>query len=206
VEIVAEAKSKIVTESLPLTLDRTLASLSLARPLFSPNGDGRLDKLDVGFDLTRAASVRIRVFSGDRSVARLFWGELQPGHRVFSWDGRKSRGRVLDGHYDVSVEATTDLGTRTLTQRFAADSTPPRIAVESVTPKRHSTKVTFSLSEPAKLKVWLGSHAFAVERPAGKGRFWQRVRASRARIVAWDAAGNATATTASTTARKLASR
>jgi flagellar hook assembly protein FlgD len=202
-EVVAQARSKTVTASVPLTLDRTLGALSLARPLFSPNGDGRLDTLDLGFDLTRVASVLIRVLSGDRSVARVFSGELQPGHQVFSWDGHKSRGRVLDGRYDVSVEATTDLGTQTLTGSLVADSTPPRLAVESVTPKRHSTKVTFSLSEPAKLKVWLGSHAFAVERRAGEGRFWQRVRASRVRIVAWDAAGNATASTAT---KKLASR
>jgi hypothetical protein len=79
-----------------------------------------------------------RVLAGDRSVARIFSGARQPGHQVFSWDGHKSRGIVRDGPYTVSVDATTDLGTRTETQEFAADSTPPRVVVESVTPKRHS--------------------------------------------------------------------
>jgi flagellar hook assembly protein FlgD len=202
VEVIAQAGSKTVTRYAPLTLDRTLGALSLARPLFSPNGDGRLDTLDLGFDLTRPATVRVRVLAGDRSVARIFSGALQPGHQVFSWDGHKSRGIVRDGPYTLSVEATTDLGMRTQTQEFAADSTPPRVVVESVTPKRHSTKVTFSLSEPAKLKLWLGPHAFAAERPAGKEAFWQRVRASRVRIAAWDAAGNASAATG----RRLAGR
>jgi flagellar hook assembly protein FlgD len=192
--VTAQAGGKTASREGEVVLDRTLGGLALDTGVLSPNGDGRLDALGAGFELTRPASVRVRILAGKRSVALAYAGDLQPGHQAVSWAGRKSRGRVRDGAYTISVEATTDLGTRSLLGSFTVDATAPKVDVTSVSPRAGSTKVRFRLSEAAQLRIKLGRRTYTVDRPAGAGSFWQRARANRIRIVARDAAGNASST------------
>jgi hypothetical protein len=190
----AQSSSQVVYRSAEVVIDGSLSALSLSRPALSPNGDGRLDSLGVAFDLARAASVRVRILKGEKSITRVFLGALTGGTRqVLTWNGRKRTGRVRDGSYVAVVEATTELGTRELRQPFTIDSTSPRVAISTARTRRGATKVVFTLSEPARLKIWYDRSSFGVDRPGGTVGFWQRLAPKRVRIVAWDAAGNVSA-------------
>ncbi len=191
--VTAHGAKKDVAKSLAVVVDRSLGGLALSGPAISPNGDGRLDSVEIGFDLVRPAEVRVRLLDAEgRSVARLFAGALPGGGRqTLSWDGHKRGGRVRDGLYAVEVETTTELGTRRLVQALAVDTKPPEVNVLSVRSRGGATKLLFDLSEPAHLKVWYGKSAFEIDRPQGKVGFWQRIVPRWVRLVAWDAAGNA---------------
>jgi len=64
------------------------------------------------------------------------------------------------------------------------------VAISAARTRRGATKVVFTLTEPARLKVWYDRASFSVDRPGGTAGFWQRLAPKRVRIVAWDAAGN----------------
>jgi hypothetical protein len=100
---------------------------------------------------------------------------------------------VRDGEYTISVEAVGALGRRGLVRSVRVDTTPPGLELTSVTGGARSTKLRFRLSEPARIKVWLGTTTFSLEREAGDGVFWQRVKPARVRVVGWDRAGNRSA-------------
>jgi hypothetical protein len=91
----------------------------------------------------------------------------------------------------VVVEATTELGTRTLVQPFSIDTAPPQVGLVTARTRGSATKILFTLNEPAKVKVWYDRTPFVIERLPGTAGFWQRLAPRRVRIVAWDAAGNA---------------
>ena len=191
VTVLARSTRKEVTKTAALVIDRSVGGLALGTPAFSPNGDGRLDALEISFDLARAAQVRVRILGEKGSIARVFAGELAGGARqVLSWNGVKRSRPVRDGAYEVSVEVTTELGTRTLRHVFAVDTTPPRVELVAARTRSGATKLVFELDEPARVKVWYDGAAFAVDRPAGTVGFWQRLDPRRIRLVAWDAAGN----------------
>ena len=68
------ATSAEVVQSLPLTVSRTLGLVSVAPSAFSPNGDGRLDRVAIGFALNAPATVTVKVLREGRWVA----SPLQP--------------------------------------------------------------------------------------------------------------------------------
>ena len=83
-----------VQKLIPLSVNRTLGLVSVAPPAFSPNGDGRKDRLTVSFALTAPADVRIRVEREGRWVASPLLASYLPGTQRFVWDGaRASRAR-----------------------------------------------------------------------------------------------------------------
>jgi len=192
VVVLARTKNEEVTEVVELVVDRSVGGLALSAPAFSPNGDGRLDALEIGFDLARPAQVRVRILGKKGSIARVFAGELPGGGRqVFAWNGTKRSRPARDGTYEVSVEVTTELGTRELRRAVSVDTTPPRVELLSVRTRAGATKLVFKLSEPAGVRVWYDRTAFTIDRPAGTVGFWQRLDPRRIRLVARDAAGNA---------------
>jgi hypothetical protein len=190
----ARADGRQVTRRGDVLVDRTLGALT-ASPAVSPNGDGRLDLLTVGFDLARDAQVAVRVLAGSRAVARVFAGTVAGGGRqTLTWNGRKRLGPARDGDYLIEVAATTSLGTRRLVAPFTIDRAGPRIRLVSArATARGATLVRFDLSEAARVKVWLDGVGATVQRGEGPGSYWRRGEASQVRMVAWDAAGNASA-------------
>jgi hypothetical protein len=191
VVVVARTTKGQVTKTAELVVDRTTGGLALSAPAFSPNGDGRLDSLEIGFDLARPAQVRVRILGKKGSIARVFAGELPGGGRqVLAWNGTRRSRPARDGAYEVSVEVTTELGTRELRQVFAVDTAPPRVELVAVRTRSGATKLVFRLDEPAGVKIWYDRAAFTVDRPAGTVGFWQRLDPRRIRLVARDAAGN----------------
>jgi N-acetylmuramoyl-L-alanine amidase len=173
--------------TISLTVTRTLGFGVAAPGVFSPNGDGRADRLAIRFRLAVPADIKVRVLRDGKWVATPFSGSLPAGPRGVAWDGSKRLGRLLDGSYTAVVEATESLGTSSLSLPFASDTRAPLVRF---LPGR---RVRVNVSEPATLVLRVAgiprtlrvSAAGNVVLPARPGQ--------RVRVVAWDAAGNASA-------------
>ena len=178
-----------VTDLLTVVVSRTLGKVGLAPAAFSPNADGRRDRLAVSFSLAAEADVRIRVLrSTGAYVTTLVNGRLPVGLQRLQWDGSKRLGRLLDGDYRAVVEATDALGTSRIDVPFASDTRKPVVRVLPGRPLR------VWVSEPAELTLRVDGrslkHAAAA---AGEVRIPWPGPAGRVRVVAWDAAGNVSA-------------
>ena len=110
-----------------LTIDRTLGRLTVTPSLFSPNGDGRRETVAVGFTLARAATVRLRVFAGTKTVATLLTGSATSGRA----HGRLERRRrtTADGALRVVAEATTSLGHAHAREALVRDTSRPACTI-----------------------------------------------------------------------------
>jgi hypothetical protein len=175
-----------VESFVPLSVSRLLGIVTATPSVFSPNGDGRRDRLDIGFDLTAPASVRIRIVRAGRWIATpLTSSPLQAGSQTLAWDGARTAGRLRDGAYEAVVEATAEIGTSSFAVPFGVDTTAPSIRVVSLRP------LLVQVSEPAVLRLTLDGVPIRreVKRPRVV-RIARRARLRRVRIVAWDAAGN----------------
>ena len=107
------AGASVETE-IPLAISRTLGTVSVAPAAFSPNGDGRLDRLTIDFTLANPADVRIRILRDDGAwVATPVVTESLPlGPQRFTWDGsRLGGGDIRDGSYEAVVDVTDAVGT-----------------------------------------------------------------------------------------------
>jgi hypothetical protein len=177
-----------VESVVPLTISRLLGRVSVAPAVFSPNGDGRRDTIEIGFDLAGPATVRVRVLREDRWVATPLVSSLPAGPQHVVWDGSRSDGQLRDGSYQAVVEASGEVGATSFAVPFASDTHPPRARIVSLRPLR------VEVSEPAVLHLRVNGVAARKElQRAGvvTVRWPEPVR--RARVVAWDAAGNASA-------------
>jgi hypothetical protein len=182
----ADGNGREVAAEATVLVSRTLASFSLPRALFSPNGDGRLDTLPIRFTLTAPADVRLRILTkDDKWVATPLLERLQPGVHVHAWDGSKRIGRLLDGEYRVEISVTDIIGTFTQKTSFVSDTRPPRLQLLSLRPLR------FRLDEPADVVVVVNGQRRVVRRTA-PGVFVVPSPAvlRTLRANAWDAAGN----------------
>jgi flagellar hook assembly protein FlgD len=188
--IEAESPGQEVSRTRALLVDRTLGHFELDPPAFSPNGDGRLDAVTLGFALTRAADVRVRIMAGAREVARVKSSSLDAGTASFVWDGRNASTPVVDGTYTAAVDATTALGTRRLRLPVTLDTVRPRVRVLSAVRRAGVARLRLSLTEAADLWVRFGDHTVKVRREAGTANVWYRTSVSWASVVAWDAAAN----------------
>jgi hypothetical protein len=174
-----------VENVVPLSVSRLLGLVSAGPSLVSPNGDGRRDRLTVSFGLSAAANVRVRMLRDGRWVATPLSGLLQAGPQTVTWDGTRSEGRLRDGSYEVVVEATNEVSAASYAVPFAVDTTPPAIRVVSVRPLR------LEVSEPAIVKLTVdGVPLRRRVRHAGRIQIRLQRPLRRARIVAWDEAGN----------------
>ena len=175
----------VVQKTIPLRIDRTLGLVTVKPAVFSPNGDGRKDRLTVSFQLAAPADVRVRIEREGRWVATPFAGPFALGAQRFVWSGARATGTVRDGEYRAVVEATTALGTAAYGVSFASDTTPPRVRV---LPGRG---IRVEVSEPAMLTLVVDGQPLRREvRKAGSVRIRWPGPAARVRVVAWDAAGN----------------
>ncbi len=134
IELLATATGgRQATATTQLAVSRTLGDVRAARLAFSPNADGRADRIAFSFELTGPAEVRLRILKQGKWVATPFKGPLEPGVRKVDWDGAKRVGRLLDGTYDAVVEATDAFATSTIAvpvqRRHAAAEDPDRAAL-----------------------------------------------------------------------------
>ena len=184
--LVAQSGSKQARAQVPLTVNRALGFVSASLPLFSPNGDGRLDSIRFGFQLAGSAAVRARVLRGGKWVANVFKGALPPGPQGVEWNGRKPRGRLRDGDYQVEVTASTALGPVSQRASFAVDTTPPALRLISLRPVR------VRVLEPVRLAIQLNGRWITIDRKRpGLVTLGRPPVVRKLRVVARDAAGNA---------------
>jgi len=172
----------------PLTVSRTLGEVSAAPDVFSPNGDGRRDRLELRFSLVAPADVRVRIVRDGAWVATPFLFSFLPGPQRLVWDGSRRYGTVRDGSYSAVVEASDPIGTISFAVPFVSDTTAPRIRVLPGRPLR------IEVSEPAILTLRVDGVPLRREvKRAGIVRILWPGPAARVRVVGWDAAGNASA-------------
>jgi hypothetical protein len=171
--------------STQIAVTRTLGSVHATRTAFSPNLDGRADRIAFSFELTAPAQVRLRILKDGKWVATPFTGPLETGSRKLEWDGTKRFGRLLDGGYEAVVEATDAVATATVALPFSADTRQPRVRILQRYPLR------LWLSEPAQVTLRFGARGLVYDaKAAGEVRVPKTPRLGIVRAVAWDAAGN----------------
>ena len=180
------AAGKQLQKTLPLTVSRTLGVVSAAPALFSPNGDGRNDSLEVTFSLTAPADVSVRIVREGRWVARPLFASYLAGQQRFVWDGSRAAGPLRDGAYSAIVEVTDAVvRTTSVSVSFTSDTTSPRVKILPEDPLR------VEVSEPALLTLRIDGAVRQREvKRAGIVRIPWSGRAARVRVVAQDAAGN----------------
>jgi N-acetylmuramoyl-L-alanine amidase/FlgD Ig-like domain len=174
-----------VASSVPVSVNRTLGSVSSTPKFLSPNGDGRADSLRVAFTLAADADVVVTVRSGATVTATIFAGRLPVGPRAVDWDGKIAGVPLPDGTYEAVVEATTLSGTAAQPARLVVDTTAPVLRLVSAF-KRLAT-----LSEAATVTTVVdGNIRTFVRRKAGLFRIPAPSSYRNARVAARDPAGN----------------
>jgi hypothetical protein len=157
----------------PIVVDRTLAAFAVSPPVYSPNGDRRLDLLAFTFVLAGPAHVKLAIAGRDV----VYEGDLVAGPQEFRWDGR-----LRDGRYAAVLQATGSFGTRAQTVRFAADTRKPVFRLLSRARRR------FSVDERVTVTGTVGG--VRVKAVVGPGRFSLAGGNGAIAVTAWDAAGN----------------
>ena len=179
------ASGASVQKIIPLSVNRTLGLVTATPLAFSPNGDGRRDRLTLSFALTAPADVRIRIEREGRWVASPLTASYPIGTQRFVWTGMRSAGLVRDGEYTAVVEASSVAGAISFGVPFAADSTAPQVRILP------GNGLRVSVSEPSVLTFVIDGQPLKreVDR-AGVVRIPWSGSPTRVRVVAWDAAGN----------------
>jgi hypothetical protein len=174
-----------VTASVDVVVSRVVSAFAAERAVFSPNADGRLDRIGFTFSLAEEAEVQLRVLRDGKWVATPHAAALGAGPQRLEWDGRKRIGRLRDGEYEAELTVATVVGSVSQRVGFSSDTTRPELRLVSLQPLR------LRLSEPAHVVLSIDGARHAVERRAA-GRFTVRAARppSRLRAVAWDPAGN----------------
>ena len=166
-------------------MTRTLGNVAATRLAFSPNADGRADQISFRFSLAAPAEVRVRITRNGKWVATPFSGSLEAGARKIDWDGVKRVGRLVDGTYEATVEATDSIATSTVALPFSADTRQPRLRIVQRSPLR------IWINEPAELTLRFGTRRLVYDATvAGIVRIPNAPRLGLVRAVAWDPAGN----------------
>jgi hypothetical protein len=145
----------------------------------SPNGDGVSDELTFGFELTRAASVRLEIAQAGKTLSAVYSATLDVGPQSVSW----APSGLKDGKYAAVLTATNDLGTVVHTILFRVDTVAPVLRALSFRSLR------FRVSEPATIRLVVNGKL--VTRSVKAGVFSYRApRVRTVRIAARDSAGN----------------
>ena len=109
---VSKNGSEAVFTTQPFELDTRYPEVTLnsSFTLFSPNGDGRKDELDVSVRTSNEKLWRAAVTNDkNKNVVRSFVWEGSA--RPFSWDGKDEAGNtVADGSYTITLSATDPAG------------------------------------------------------------------------------------------------
>ncbi len=123
------------------TLHAVLVTSDNPDTRFSPNGDGWKDGVTAQFDLSRPATVIMRVRGPSGEVHRIRRYYPSPGAKTLRWNGRAREGAgsrgAPEGSYTVSLEATpmspevaAQLGNAWVTRTVVSDLTPPSTSTQ----------------------------------------------------------------------------
>jgi N-acetylmuramoyl-L-alanine amidase len=170
---------------IPLSVSRTLGLVAVSPQAFSPNGDGRKDRLTLTFSLAAPAAVRVRVEREGRWVASPLTASLTPGSQRLVWDGARAAGLLRDGEYRAVVEAADGIGAISYGVPFVSDTVAPRVRILP------GKVLRVEVSEPAILTFVIDGRSLRkqVQTPGVVRILWSGTARS-VRVVAWDQAGN----------------
>jgi N-acetylmuramoyl-L-alanine amidase/CHU_C Type IX secretion signal domain len=169
-----------------LSVSRSLGLVAAAPALFSPNGDGTNDSLELRFTLAAPATVRVQVFRDGRWVATPFPRKVYAAgsHRLV-WNGRRGSSAVREGSYVAVLESTDLSGTVGAEVPFATDVTPPVVQILD------SRKLRVRVSEACTLFLKINGRWRKQEvRKASVVNVATDAFAARVQATAEDAAGN----------------
>jgi hypothetical protein len=123
-----DAAGNRATRTATAVVDRTLGFLRVRPETISPNGDGVQDEANVGFKLTRRATVTLAVLGGDAVVRALGQATYAAGAQTVVWDGLLADGsRAPSGAYRLTAKATSDLVVVGATRWVKVDRYQPRL-------------------------------------------------------------------------------
>jgi hypothetical protein len=135
--VVATIAAFFVTQQLK-SEDALVLRFAAKPKQFSPNGDGTRDRSEIGFDLSRPATVSFYVLDGEgteiRQVVddRALAGDTK--HR-FTWDGRADDGvPVPDGLYRMRVVQRSEGRVINSSKRIRVDRKPPEVTLLETAP------------------------------------------------------------------------
>jgi hypothetical protein len=170
----------------PLIVSRTLGLVTVEPALFSPNQDGRSDRVAVTITLTVPATVGIRVVREGRWVASPHAASYAAGTHRFEWNGARAAGRLKDGEYSLVVEASDALvGAVSASMPFSSDTTAPTVRFLA------GKGIRLEVGEPGRLLLRIdGARVEREVKRAGVVRVPWDGAGNRVRVVAEDAAGN----------------
>jgi len=172
-----------VSKTVAVVVDRTVANWRVTPAAFSPNGDGRRDSVTFGYQLARAASVRIDVKRGGEVLAPVFTGPLGAGPQSLTWDGIAAGGQPLaDGRYAAVLTTSTSLGATAHSLALRVDTRAPVLRAVSF------RRLIFRVDEAAHVTATVDGRRLVRSVRAGMFRLGRSAR--RVRITAEDAAGN----------------
>jgi hypothetical protein len=180
--LLAKAGAKQVQTTAGFWVDRTLAGVAADARAFSPNGDGRFDKVALSFRLLAPAHVRVRILRGGvEAAAPLLEADLGIGPQDLDWDG----GGLPDGRYTLAVSATDSLLTVQQAVPVTIDTRAPALRFVSI------SKLLFRISEPARVSLAVNGRWRIVNvRRAGLFHVGFRGRVRGVTAAATDGAGN----------------
>jgi hypothetical protein len=183
--LTAAAGGKVVTATLSIVVNRTLAGFGASPSAFSPNGDGRLEDVFFPFSLAYAVQAKLRILRGTTEIVVVFEGPLAVGPQRLAWDGRDgAEGRVPEGSYKAELTVADQFGQVTQTTPFRIDTTAPRLRALSL------TRLQFTLNEPARVTFTINGRRIIRQSKAGTFHVVFAGTPRRVTAVALDAAGN----------------
>ena len=135
--VVATIAAFFVTQQLK-SEDALVLRFAAKPKQFSPNGDGTRDRSEVGFDLSRPATVSFYVLDGEGNEIRQIVDDRalagDTKHR-FSWDGRDDDGvPVSDGLYRMRVVQRSEGRVINSSKRIRVDRKPPEVTLLEAVP------------------------------------------------------------------------
>jgi flagellar hook assembly protein FlgD len=192
IEVAAEDGPEHVTRFTSVVVDRTLGWLVAAPAVVSPNGDGRVDTLEVGYELTRPATVEVKIRRNGKLVRTLRDRPQDVGVHSVHWNGRVHGRAASDGTVTVRVTAKTSLGKRRLERAIRVDTRAPVVTVRSLKRVNGTLRLRLRLSEAAQLTIRYGRSGPVVKtsRPAGNVTVRRDLHAKIVRVKATDAGLN----------------
>lgn len=136
------------------------------RSVFSPNGDGRRDRVRIGLTLTVGDRVSIVMLDSEGEVVRSLARDRVARANVrladVYWDGRGNDGRLVpDGRYRVRVSLRNQGRAFVRPQSVWKDTVPPRPLVRSIGPQHDPGPEKLDSRNGAGVHVTFGSPALA---------------------------------------------
>jgi flagellar hook assembly protein FlgD len=187
IALVATAGAAKTTTTVSVSVNRTLAHLTVSPTAISPNGDGVADVLAYSYSLTAPANVVVTATRRGDPPLTLAAASLMAGNASGMWTATDANGvTVPDGTYTLAVRATNSVGAVTQSATVVVDTVAPVLQLVSSSPLKIRS------SEDATLTFTAPGRTVTARATAGVVRS-VTVQGSPLTVVATDAAGNRSA-------------